>query len=158
MIDLPSDDAADTPTAGDAADVIAHTRARMVARAATPWWYPVTYGAGVGGMVASLALPVRLVPIGLAACVALLLGGYAVWQRQTGLRVNGWRPGATRAIAVRLAVTMALCLASAGLWRSRGGGALLPVILGLVLAVIAGAASAAWDRAWRAEMRGGGAP
>lgn len=158
MIEFPSDATDDEPTPDDARAVIARTRARMAARAATPWWYPITYGAGVGGLVASLALPPRLVPVGTTACLAVLLGGYAVWQHRTGLRVHGWRPGATRAIAARLAAMMVICIAVAGLWRSRGGGAVLPVGLGLVLGVIAARSSAAWDRAWRAEMLGRAAP
>ena len=155
MLHTSFDPTDDGPTPTDAHALIARTRARMVARAATPWWYPITYGAGVGGLAASLALPVHLAPLGLAVCLSVLLAGYAAWQAHTGLRVSGWRAGATRRIARRMGLIMLGVIALAGLSRARGGSPLIPVALGVLLGVIAAQTSKAWDRAWRADMLSG---
>ncbi len=138
----------------DALAQIRSARARIAERARTPWWYPPVYGTGVGGMVASLALPDHLVLGGLATALALLLGAYAAWRRTSGLSVTGFRPGATRRIAVTLGVAMVVAFAAAFALRDGATGGWAPIACGAVLGVVAARASAAWDRAWRAELQG----
>jgi hypothetical protein len=112
-------------TAIEAATVLEQlqaSRARLALRARTPWWYPPTYGASVGGMVASLGLPNQFVPIGMLASLVLLLSGYALWRRSSGLSVSGLRPGATRRIALGLGVAMLLAFFTALALRQRDSG------------------------------------
>ncbi|MCU0647825.1 MAG: hypothetical protein MUF00_07500 [Gemmatimonadaceae bacterium] len=142
----------DARDAAGALDVARQARARIAARAATPWWYPPAYGVGVGGLVAGLALPDRWVPISAAACMLLLLGAYALWRRQSGLHVFGWRAGRTRTIAVGIGVATALAGALAIALRDRYPDGRGPLVCGVLLGLIAARASAAWDRAWRAEL------
>lgn len=144
----------DLPHPADALAMAQSARRRIAERARTPWWYPPAYGTGVGGMVASLALPDRLILVGFGAAIALLLVAYGAWQRVSGLSVSGFRPGATRRIARRLGLAMAVAFAAAVVLRTRVPGGWGPIACGTVLAVVAARASAAWDRAWRAELRG----
>lgn len=158
MSDQSNDQPSFDPTSWSAADALEtarHARARVAERAATPGWYPPVYGLGVGGMVASLALPGALAAWGLLLCIVLLLGAYRRWQRQSGLSVSGYRAGETRRIALRLAVLQVVAftfaiwsrLAVTGAWST-----LVPLVGGAVVAILAARASLAWDRAWRTEL------
>ncbi len=138
-----------------ALDLAARTRDRMAERAATPVWYAPLYGLGCGLIVAGGGLPqpwgMLLVVVGILS-VALL---YLRWTQLSGLSVNGYRAGATRVIAVGLAVAMvALMLAGLAL-RERLGLVWAPVFCGLVGALVAAFASAAWDKAWQEQIRRG---
>ena len=131
------------------------TRERMAQRAATPAYYPPLYGAGCGLIVAGGGSPQPwcglLVAIGIIS-VALL---YRRWTQSSGLSVNGYRAGATRVIALSLAIALvALMLAGLAL-RARMGLVWAPIVCGLVGALIAAFASAAWDKAWQAQIRRG---
>jgi hypothetical protein len=128
-------------------------RASIAARAGTPWWYPPSYGAGVGGLVATLALPASRQPLGMMASIAWLLLVYWVWSRQSGMRVYGFRGGRTRTIAVGLGVAIVSAVLMAVALRERYPDGRAAMVGGVVLAVIAARASVAWDRAWRAELR-----
>jgi hypothetical protein len=131
------------------------TRERMAARAATPAWYAPLYGLGCGLIIAGGGLPqpwgILLVTVGIVS-VALL---YMRWTQSSGLSVNGYRAGATRVIAVGLAIAMvALMLAGLAL-RAQMGLVWAPVLCGAVGALVAAFASAAWDKAWQAQIRRG---
>ena len=138
-----------------ALDLAERTRERMAARAATPAWYAPLYGIGCGLIVAGGGLPqpwgMLLVAVGILS-VALL---YMRWTQSTGLSVNGYRAGATRVIAVALAFAL-IALPLAGLvLRERMGMIWAPVFSGVLGAFVAAFASAAWDRAWREQIRRG---
>jgi hypothetical protein len=140
--------------ASDALDEVRAARARIAARAVTPWWYPPAYGLGMGGLVASLALPMRVVPFATLACTLYLLGVYALWQRVSGLSVRGDRPGKTRHIAIGIACTAGFCVVLALMFRDAYPDGRVAIIGGVVTALVAARGSIAWDRAWRAELRG----
>lgn len=132
------------------------TREHMAERAATPFWYPPLYGIGCGLLVAGggMAQPwgMMLVVVGILL-VGLL---YLRWTQSSGLSVNGYRAGATRVIAVGLSIALiALLLAGLAL-REKMGMVWAPVFCGVAAALVAAFASAAWDRAWREEIRRGG--
>ncbi len=139
--------------ASDALATVRGARAGIAARAATPWWYPPAYGLGVGGLVASLALPVRVAPFATVGCALYLLGVYAVWRRVSGLSVSGTRPGKTRRIAIGIGFATAVFCALAMLFRDAYPDGRVAIFCGVVMAIIAARGSAAWDRAWRAELR-----
>ena len=154
MHERDSDKQAEIDARHDASTIVREARLRMVARARTPWWYPPAYGLSVGGMVASLALPPRRGLVVLVGCLACLLGVYALWQRTSGLRVHGLRAGRTRRIALGVGSAIALALVVALSLRDRFPNGEAALGAGAVLAVVAAIGSGAWDRAWRAELRG----
>ena len=131
------------------------TRERMATRAATPAWYAPLYGLGCGLIVAGGVLPqpwgMLLVAVGILS-VALL---YMRWTQSTGLSVNGYRAGATRVIAVALAFALIALLLAGLVLRERMGMIWAPVFSGVLGAFVAAFASAAWDRAWREQIRRG---
>lgn len=132
----------------DALALAARTRARMVARAASPPWYAPLYGLCCGGLVASLALPDWYAVTGAVASLLSAILLYVVWSRRSGLRVNGYRSGRTRrATAALLVAYLAACRVALS-WRETW----VPLVAGSVLAVVAALGSRAWDRAWRADI------
>jgi len=131
------------------------TRQRLAERAATPFWYAPLYGLGCGLIVAGGGLEqpwgMMLVAIGIISITLL----YMRWTQSSGLSVNGYRAGATRVIAVGLAVAMvALTLAGLAL-RERMGLIWAPIFCGVLGAFVAAFASAAWDKAWQDQIRRG---
>ena len=132
------------------------TRDRMLERAATPPWYAPLYGLGCGLIVAGGGSPqpwgLLLVTVGILS-VALL---YWRWTQSSGLSVNGYRAGTTRMIAVGLATALAGLLLAGLVLREMIGLVWAPFLCGAAAALIAAVASAAWDRAWRAQIRRGG--
>lgn len=131
-------------------------RERLVARAATPAWYPPLYGLCCGGLVAggSMKQPLGLALIAVSIVSVFLL--YRYWQRMSGLSVSGYRKGWTRVIALGLVVTL-IGLMAAGLGlRQAFGLAWAPFACGAVAAIAAAFGSALWDYAWREEIRRGG--
>lgn len=131
------------------------TRERLAARAGTPPWYAPLYGLGVGGMVASFALPMPLALVGSTLCLLGITGLYSVWTSRSGLSVNGYRKGRTLPITLGLMAVASLLFAVALLLRDVEGYRWVPLACGAVLAIVATLASRAWDRAWRAEIREG---
>jgi hypothetical protein len=131
-------------------------RERLVARAATPVWYPPLFGLCCGGLVAGggMEQPLGLALIAVSIVSVVLLNGH--WQRISGLSVSGYRKGWTRVIALAL-VVMLVALVAAGLGlREAFGLAWAPFACGAVAAVAAALGSILWDRAWRGQMTDGG--
>lgn len=131
------------------------TRERMVARAATPAWYAPLYGLGCGLIVAGGGLPQ---PWGMLVLATGILGVallYLRWTQSSGLSVNGYRAGATRVIAVGLAFALVALLLAGLVLRERMGLIWAPVFCGVLGAFVAAFASAAWDKAWQAQIRRG---
>lgn len=131
------------------------TRERMLERAVTPLWYAPVYGLCCGLIVAGGGSPqpwgMLLVTIGILSVVLL----YWRWTQSSGLSVNGYRAGTTRVIAIGLAVALVGLLFAGLALRETMGLAWAPFVCGAVAAVIAVFASAAWDKAWRAQIRRG---
>ena len=132
-----------------------HTRERMARRAATPGWYAPLYGLGCGLIVTGGGLPqpwgMLLVTLGIVS-VSLL---YLRWTQSSGLSVNGYRAGATRTIAVGLAVAMVALMFAGLVLRAQMGLIWAPFVCGILGALVAAFASAAWDKAWQAQIRRG---
>lgn len=141
----------DAPMTPDDALALAHaTRSSLAARAGTPRWYAPGYGLGCGAMIASFALPGSWMILGTAASTLWVLGLYALWRRQSGLSVSGYRAGATLPVTIGLLIAFVIAVGAA-VW-SRAISPWGPVGVGAVLGVIAALASAQWDRVWRREM------
>lgn len=139
----------------DPADAIAireAARRNMVSRAKTPWWYAPLYGLGCGGMIASIALPLAFIPLGVVACSMLILSGYMAWSHASGLSVNGYRRGRTLPVTIMLIIAFVLFGGAAAALRFAAGLGWAPLACGIAFAPVAGLASAAWDRAWRADI------
>lgn len=131
------------------------TRARMVERAASPVWYAPGYGLGCGGIIASLALRGWQGTVATLGSISFLVLLYLVWRRRSGLGVSGYRRGRTLPVTIALLAAYLAALAVALIWRDRPGYGWVPLAAGAVLAVVAAAASLAWDRAWRADIGDG---
>ncbi len=128
------------------------TRARMVERAASPVWYAPGYGLGCGGIIASLALRGWQATVATFGSIFFLVLLYLVWRRRSGLSVSGYRRGRTLPVTIALLAAYVVALAVALIWRDRPGYDWVPLAAGAVLAMIAAAASLAWDHAWRADI------
>jgi hypothetical protein len=127
----------------------------LARRAASPWWYGPLYGLGMGVLVASPGFRSQLVPLGTALGLAIVFGAYAVWSRQSGLSVNGFRAGRTRIIALAL-LAVVLGLSGLGLWfKTAHDLDWAPFAAGVAAALAAWIGSRAWDAAWRADLREG---
>jgi hypothetical protein len=131
------------------------TRENMAARAATPGWYAPLYGLGSGLLVAGGGLPQPWGILLAAAGILLVALIYARWTQSSGLSVNGYRAGATRVIAVALVIALVGLMLFGLLLRERIGLVWAPVACGVLGALIAAFASAAWDKAWQAQIRRG---
>lgn len=140
----------------DALAMAERTRGRMLERAATPSWYAPLYGLFCGVLVMGAGLP-QPMGMGLIALAIVMLGLlYQRWTQLSGISVNGYRAGTTRMIAIALVIAL-LGLMLAGLaLREKLGFAWAPIACGAVGAVIAAFASAAWDKAWRDQVRRSG--
>ena len=140
----------------DALALAERTRDRMLERAGTPAYYAPLYGLCCGLIVAGggLAQPwgLLLVTFGILS-VSLL---YWHWTQSSGLSVNGYRAGKTRVIAIGLAVALVALLIAGLALREMLGLAWAPFACGAAAALIAALASAAWDKAWREQIRRGG--
>lgn len=139
----------------DALALTRTTRARLVARAATPIWYPPGYGLGCGGIIASLALRSWQGVLATAASLLWLLALYAIWRSRSGLGVSGYRRGRTLPVTIAFLAAYLIAVFVALGWRDEPGYAWMPLAAGAVLAVVAAFASVAWDRAWRADIAAG---
>lgn len=133
---------------------IREAESRLASRAHWSFGRHAAFGALMGGLVGSYALPNDLPLAGLAVC--LLAAGVVVWRdrRRDGLFINGYRAGRTRAatLFVLFVTLAALGLASfarysLNLWWP-------PLLLGAAVAVVATLGSRRWERAYRAELRG----
>lgn len=127
------------------------TRSKLVQRAASPWWYAPGYGLGCGGLVASLALPGWYALLGAVGSLLFAVVLYLVWSRRSGLSVSGYRRGRTRPVTIAFLVAYVVAFGVALAWRDSW----VPLAAGAVLAMVAAAASLAWDRAWRADIADG---
>lgn len=138
----------------DALASIQSAKTRLEGRARWSFGRHAAFGALMGGLVASYALPGNLHFVGLAIC--LIATGLIVRRdrRRDGFFVNGYRAGRTRpvTIVILLISLVALGLAMAAryalnLWWP-------PILLGVALAMVGTVASQRWERAYRAELRG----
>jgi hypothetical protein len=130
------------------------SRARIAARAEAPWYAPI-YGMLCGVMIAGFGMAH---PLGFGVAMLALVGIVLLWRRWTqisGLVVTGYRAGTTRIIAIGLSVALVVLTLLGLALREQLGVAWAPIACGIVGALIAGWSSAAWDRAWRAQLRGG---
>lgn len=127
-------------------------RARMAGRARWSWGRHAAFGATMGGLVASYALPVPQLFIGLGAC--MLATAAIAWRdrRRDGFFINGYRAGATRRIALTIAATTVLLLLLGMAFKAEWRWA--PLLAGVVAAGAATLGSVAWERAYRREMDG----
>jgi hypothetical protein len=128
------------------------TRERMAARAYIPAWYGPIYGLLCGVLVAGggTAPPFGLLMVAVSIAALGLL--YRTWSNRAGLSVNGYRPGRTRAIAIGLAVCLVMLMLAGLVLNRQWSLTWAPFAFGAVASVIAYVASAAWDRAWKAQL------
>ena len=137
-----------------ALEALADTRRRIAQRARWPLRRHMAFGALVGILVASDALPTP----GQIGAVALMLLGTLLLvrydRRRDGFFVNGYRAGRTRRVAFLFLGVALLGLAVAIVAKLRFGLVWVPLVAGVVIAVLGTMASLAWERAYRADLTG----
>ena len=131
-------------------------RTALAERVLVPWWYDALLSLLVFGLLSSYSARSNWVTLSAVAAFLLGLGGMKVlYQRLTGVWVNGFRTGATRrAIHVWLAAYGVLLSAAAVaeyLLDLRGA----MVVGGAVIAVVLYAVNRWWTRIYVAELREG---
>lgn len=130
---------------------IAHDAKARLAATPTPPWYAPLYGLGCGAMVLAVTLrsPASIVigSVALAGVVSL----YRLESHRSGVRLNGFRAGATLPISIALLVALLGAVVIALRLRDVPGYGWAPIAAGAVSAVAAALASLAWDRVWRRE-------
>jgi hypothetical protein len=131
-------------------------RTALAERVLVPWWYDALLSLLVFGLLSSYSARSNWVTLSALAVFLLGLGGMKVlYQRLTGVWVNGFRKGATRrAIHVWLAAYGVLLSAAAVaeyLLDLRGA----MVVGGAVIAVVLYAVNRWWTRIYVAELREG---
>lgn len=133
---------------------MAQTQRRMAERAHWPLTRHMAFGALMGLLVASYALPTSVQPV---AVVLALLGTALLVQhdrKRDGFFVNGYRAGRTRRVAFLFLGIALLFLVAAIVAKLRFGLGWVPLLLGAILAVLGTLSSLAWERAYRADLAG----
>lgn len=127
-------------------------RERMAAHAYIPSWYAPIYGLLCGILVAGGG---TARPFGLGMVILSVVGLgilYRTWSNRAGLSVNGYRRGRTRLIAIALAICFVVLMLGGLVLNREWGLAWAPFACGAIAAVVAWVGSAAWDRAWKAQL------
>jgi uncharacterized membrane protein YhfC len=143
----------DPGEATQALEAMRQSRERLAAAVDCPPARHVIFGLLMGGLVASQAAP----PAWTLACEAVLMVGVALvylWdRRRTGMFVNGYRAGRTRAVtAVILLLTLGL--GALGVWLKHGRGLVWgPLACGAVAAVLDTFGSVLWQRVYVRELK-----
>lgn len=142
----------DADQAAAALAAVAETRQRLASRAQWSFGRHLAFGALVGALIASYALPPKGTLLVVAAIVLLTFGVIARDRARDGFFVNGYRKGRTRSITcLFVGVTMA-GLAAALIGKQVYGLASVPLLAGLFVGTYGSWASRAWERAYRAEL------
>ena len=113
--------------------------------------YDVIYAVLVGALAAGMALPspFAFVNEGVVLIGLILLARW--WKGRTGVWLSGVEPKKARWVAVGLGLAAAMTSAGCLYWTHAGGGAWLPIALGVVMAVLAYASARLWTRIYRRE-------
>lgn len=143
------------PSSTEAAEALAAMRAsqaRLAQAADCPPERHLAFGALMGGIIATPALPF---PYAILAEGLLLFGvGLVVrWdRRRTGMFINGYRRGRTRPLTFLL-LAVVLVLYMTGFWLARDRGIWwAPLATGTVAAAAGYYFSTLWQRVFRREM------
>ena len=153
---MESDAVSDRSTAEAQLATLQAQRAALAERVLVPWWYDALLSLLVFGLLGSYSARSNWVTLPAVALFLLGLGGMKVlYQRLTGVWVNGFRKGATRrAIHVWLAAyAVLLCAAAVAEYLLDLRGAM--VVGGAVIAAVLYAVNRWWTRIYVAELREG---
>lgn len=143
----------DEQEAANALQAMRVTRSRMARRAQWSLGRHAAFGAVMGALVASYALPGGWPMLGVAGCVLASWAIVAGDRRRDGFFVNGYRRGRTRGLTFALLALALAALAAAIALRAKGL-AWAPLVIGGALTVLGTAASVVWERVYRRELEG----
>lgn len=115
--------------------------------------YDLIYSALAGGVIASLALPPSISPIGTITCAMGLVVLMRVWSSRSGVWIGGLHPRRARWVSIGLGVVL-VALAMAGFALRERGLWQLAAALGPVASLSAFVASRLWMKVYRAEAGG----
>lgn len=147
-----NDQSIGTEDARRALETMRATQAGLASLAACPPWRHAAFGAIMGLLVFSIALPqpwqVALFVIAMASVVLIVRGD----RRRHGFFVNGYRRGATRPLTFSLLAVM-LGLDALQVWLSMRSAPIWVSALVALTAFVGGVgASLWWSRIFRREM------
>ncbi|MDT8759508.1 hypothetical protein MZO42_12450 [Sphingomonas psychrotolerans] len=143
----------DEQEAANALQAMRATRGRMAMRAHWSLGRHAAFGAVMGALVASYALPGGWPMLGVAGCALASWAIVAGDRRRDGFFVNGYRRGRTRVLSLALLAMMLVALAAAIALREKGL-AWAPLAIGVGLAILGTMASIGWERVYRRELEG----
>lgn len=144
----------DREEAEQALKALRTTQGRLAERAHWSWQRHAAFGAVMGALVASYALPPAGAVLGLLLCCLAMVAIVVRDRRRDGFFVNGYRGGRTRGVTALLLLAALGALAVALIGKDHGHG-WAPLAAGAVLFVVATYASMAWERVYRKELGGG---
>lgn len=129
------------------------SQAAILKRNECPPWRHALFAGLLSSVVAAQAAP-EPVFFGYIACVMLaVIGIVAVERARNGMFINGWRPGATRGVAVGI-FGVYLAIYSLTWWLKLDRGRwVAPLIGGAVLFPMAWYASRRWMQVYRRELQ-----
>lgn len=141
----------DDQDANEALRALKTVQGRFAMRARWSWQRHAAFGAVMGGLVASYALPPAGRVAGILLCCLAMVAIAVRDRRRDGFFVNGYRAGRTRRVTAVLLLT-ALGTLAAGVLGKEQGWWWAPLAAGALLAVFATRASMAWERAYREDL------
>lgn len=143
----------DPGEAAQALEAMRQSRERLAQAADCPPARHVVFGLLMGGLVACQAAP----PVWTLICEAVLMAGVGLvylWdRRRTGMFINGYRAGRTRAVTA-VVLLLVLGLGALGVWLKHGRGLVWgPLACGAAAAVLATFGSVLWQRVYVRELK-----
>ena len=144
-------DRLDDKDASEALRALKTVQGRFATRARWSWQRHAAFGAVMGALVASYALPLAGTVAGMLLCCIAIVAIVVRDRRRDGFFVNGYRAGRTRRVTA-LMLVVALGMLAAALLGKEHGWWWAPLAAGALLFVFATRASMAWERAYREDL------
>jgi len=136
----------------DALRAVRLTREQLAFQARWSFARHASVGVLLGVMIASFALPDGWPIAVVAACLVATVLIVRRDRQRDGFFVSGYRPGRTLPVTIALLVISFGALLAAIVLKADKGVIWAPIAIGLVLAVLATAASILWERVYRQEL------
>lgn len=143
------------PDPQDALASVRQAQARLGKRAHWSTGRHAAFGALLGGLVGSYALPGNLPFLGLGLCLAATALVVRRDRARDGFFINGYRAGRTRLITLTVLLVTLSALGLAMFARMALDLWWPPILLGVAVAVVGTLGSRMWESAYRADLRRG---
>lgn len=118
-----------------------------------PWWYDAGYALACGLLVAGQGVPNPYSLICMAVALGVMLVIMRKWKAETGVWVNGYSPKRARWAAFGLGVVLMALMAVSIHFGRLNETYWVPVVCGLVAAVLGCAGMRVWMKLYRIDVR-----